>query len=85
MSLAMASSILRMFSICCSSTLVYCTRVSLVTPSTMSATELPKLRAMSSCVSEVSSIVSCSSAAMIESSSRPISAVMMAAAMQCDT
>ena len=51
----------------------------------MSATEVPKLRAMSSCVSEVSSIVSCSSAEMMESSSSPISAVMMAAAMQCDT
>ena len=81
----MASSILRRFSICCSSTLVYCTRVNFVTPSTMSATVEPKLWAMSSCVSEVSSMQSCSSAATMESSSNPISAVMMAAAMQCDT
>ena len=85
MSLAMASSILRRFSTCCSSTLVYCTRVSFVTPSTMSATAVPKLWAMSSCVRLVSSMQSCRSAAMIASSSRPISAVMIAAEMQCET
>ena len=42
MSLAMAISILRRFSACSSSWLVHCTRVSLVTPSTMSATVAPK-------------------------------------------
>ena len=48
MSLLMAKSIFRRFSICSSSMVLYCTRVSLVTPSTMSATvELNRL-AMSS-------------------------------------
>ena len=82
MSLAMAMSILRRFSACSSSLLVYCTRVSFVTPSTMSATAVPNWRAMSSWVRLVSSITSCSSAAMMESSSSPMSTLMSAAAMQ---
>ena len=73
MSLAMAMSILRRFSICSSSLLVYCTRVSLVTPSTMSATAVPNWRAMSAWVRLVSSMTSWSRAAMIESSSSPMS------------
>ena len=82
MSLAMAMSILRRFSICSSSLLVYCTRVSLVTPSTMSATGAPNWWAMSAWVRGVSSITSCSSAAQMESSSRPRSTEMSAAATQ---
>ena len=85
MSLAMAMSILRRFSACSSSLLVYCTRVSLVTPSTMSATAGPNWRAISSWVRLVSSITSCRRAAMIESSSSPISTLISAAAMQCVT
>ena len=82
MSLAMAMSILRRFSICSSSRLVNCTRVSLVTPSTMSATETPNCRAMSSWVMAVSSMQSWSSAETMLSSSSPISAQIWAAAMQ---
>ena len=85
MSLAMAMSILRRFSICSSSLLVYCTRVSLVTPSTISATASPKVRAMSAWVRAVSSITSCRSAATMESSSSPMSTAMSAAATQCVT
>ena len=85
MSLAMAMSILRRFSICSSSLLVYCTRVSLVTPSTMSATASPNCRAISAWTRFVSSITSCRSAAMMESSSRPMSTAMSAAATQCVT
>ena len=48
MSLLMAMNILRRFSICCSSSVEYSTRVSFVTPSTSEATVGPKLRAMSS-------------------------------------
>ena len=84
-SFAIAMSILRRFSICSSSLLVYCTRVSFVTPSTMSATGSPNWRAMSAWVRFVSSITSCSSAATMESSSSPMSTVMSAAATQCVT
>ncbi len=48
MSLLIAINILRRFSICCSSVVEYCTRVSLVTPSTSSATVCPKRLATSS-------------------------------------
>ena len=85
MSLAMAMSILRRFSACSSSWLVYCTRVSFVTPSTMSATVEPNWRRTSSCVAGVSSMTSCSSAATTESSSRPCSAIISAVATQCVT
>ena len=62
--------------------LVYCTRVSFVTPSTMFATGSPNCFAISLWVRSVSSITSCSSAATIESSSSPISAAISAAATQ---
>ena len=81
----MAMSILRRFSACSSSWLVHCTRVSLVTPSTMSATEEPNRRFTSSCVAGVSSITSCSRAATTLSSSSPCSAIISAVAMQCVT
>ena len=48
MSLLMAKSILRRFSICSSSMLLYFTRVSFVTPSTMSAMVGLNCRAISS-------------------------------------
>ena len=48
MSRLMAKSILRRFSICSSSMVEYFTRVSFVTPSTMSATVTPKILATSS-------------------------------------
>ena len=54
----MAMNILRRFSICSSSLEVYCIRVSLVTPSTSSATAGPNCFAMSSWVEEVSSMQS---------------------------
>jgi len=76
---------LRRFSICSSSRLVNCTRVSFVTPSTISATSPPNCRAMSSWVMAVSSMQSCSSAATMLSSSSPISAQICAAATQCVT
>ena len=82
MSFAMAMSILRRFSACSSSWLVYCTRVSLVTPSTMSATVAPNWRLTSSCVAGVSSMTSCRRAETMESSSRPCSAIISAVATQ---
>ena len=80
MSLAMAMSILRRFSICSSSLEVYCTRVSLVTPSTRSATVAPKSLAISSWVAPVSSMQSWSRAAMMESVSSSSSATISATA-----
>ena len=80
MSWAMAMSILRRFSICSSSLETYCTRVSLVTPSTSSATDLPNFLAISSWVASVSSMQSWSRAAMTESTSSPRSATMSATA-----
>ena len=80
MSRLMARSILRRFSICSSSLLIYCTRVSLVTPSTSSATAGEKSFAISSWVASVSSMQSCSSAAMMDSLSRCISATICATA-----
>ena len=86
MSLAMAISILRRFSACSSSWLVHCTRVSLVTPSTMSATVEPKSFLTRDLVLGVSSITSCSSAAITLSSSSPSSEkIISAVAMQCVT
>ena len=55
---AMAMSILRRFSICFSSVEVYLTLLSLVTPSTRSATVSLKRLATSSWVASVSSMVS---------------------------
>ena len=80
MSWAMAMSIFRKFSICSSSLETYCTRVSLVTPSTRSATEVPNFLAISSWVAPVSSMQSWSRAAITESTSRPRSATMSATA-----
>ena len=48
MSRLMAMNILRRFSICCSSSVEYSTRVSLVTPSTSAATVAPNCLAISS-------------------------------------
>ncbi len=73
MSLDMAISIFRRFSICFSSLVVYCIRVSFVTPSTRFATVGENSLEISSWVAPVSSIQSWSSAAIRESisSSRP--------------
>ena len=60
-------------------------RVSFVTPSTIFATGSPNCFAISLWVRSVSSITSCRSAAMMESSSRPMSTEISAAAMQCVT
>ena len=75
---AMAMSIFRRFSICFSSVEVYLTLLSLVTPSTRSATVSPKRLATSSWVASVSSMVSWSRAAMTESASSPSSATRWA-------
>ena len=80
MSFDMAMNILRRFSICCSSIVEYCTRVSFVTPSTRLATVSPNMREISSKLASVSSRQSCSSAAVIASVSRPISATISATA-----
>ena len=80
MSLLMAMNIFRRFSICCSSRVEYSTRVSLVTPSTSSATTGPKRFAISSWVLGVSSMQSWSSAPRMASVSRPISATISATA-----
>ena len=80
MSLDIAMNILRRFSICCSSVVEYCTRVSFVTPSTSSATVCPNMWEISSKLASVSSRQSCSSAATIASVSRPISATISATA-----
>ena len=80
MSLLMAMNILRRFSICCSSRVEYSTRVSLVTPSTRSATVSPNSSAISSWLESVSSMQSCSRAPRMESVSRPISATISATA-----
>ena len=77
---AMAMNILRRFSICSSSLEVYCIRVSLVTPSTRSATVEPKSLAMSSWEASVSSMQSWSRAAMMESKSRSSSLTISATA-----
>ena len=74
----MAMSILRRFSICFSSVEVYLTLLSLVTPSTRSATVSLKRLATSSWVASVSSMVSWRRAAMMESASRPSSATRWA-------
>ena len=61
---AIASSILRKFSACASSWLSNSILSSLETPSTSSATGLPKFSLISVLVTAVSSITSCSSAAV---------------------
>ena len=78
MSLAMAMSIFRRFSICFSSVEENFTRVSLVTPSTRSATVAPNRWATSSWVASVSSMVSWRRAAITESASSPSSATRWA-------
>ena len=80
MSWAMAMNIFRRFSICSSSLEVYCTRDSLVTPSTRAATVSPNCLATSSWVALVSSMVSWSRAAITESASSPRSATISATA-----
>ena len=82
---AMATSILRMVAACWASRESNWTRSSLVTPSTMAATSLPKARSMSSRVVPVSSTVSWSRAAATVTSSRPKSATMRATARGCCT
>ena len=80
MSLVMAMNIFRRFSICSSSLVTYCTRVSLVTPSTRSATAGENCLAISSWETPVSSMTSCSRAAMMESRSNSSSATISATA-----
>ena len=83
MSLAMATSILRMVAACWASLESKLTRSSLVTPSTMAATSAPKSRVMSSRLTPVSSTASCRRAAARVTSSRPRSARMVATASGC--
>lgn len=72
------------FSICSSSLLAYCTRVSLETPSTRSATAGENSLAISAYVAEVSSMQSCMRAASMDSeSSRSSSAMICATASGC--
>ena len=66
----MAMSIFRRFSICSSSLVAYWIRVSLLTPSTRSATVGEVSLATSSYVASVSSMVSWSRAASMDSESR---------------
>src|SRR5216117_651727 len=84
MLLAMARSILRKFSACASSALWNSMRSSLETPSTSSATGLPKVSEISSLVTEVSSVTSCSSAAISVCPSRCQSARISATARGCE-
>ncbi len=74
----MATSILRMVAACCSSLESKRSRSSLVTPSTMAARSLPKACSRSASLTSVSSTASCSSAAAMVVSSRPMSATMRA-------
>ena len=69
MSLDIAKNILRRLRACFSSIELTSMEVSLVTPSTKSITVSPKRLRISSSVADVSSTVSCKSAAQIESSS----------------
>ena len=81
MSLAMAMSILRRFSICSSSLVAYWMRVSLLTPSTRSAMVGEKSLDTCSWVAAVSSMTSWSRAASMDSlSSRSSSATICATA-----
>ncbi|CSI92548.1 Uncharacterised protein [Vibrio cholerae] len=79
-SCTMASTILRKFSACASLRSRNLSLSSLDTPSTNSATELPKWASKSSLVTSQSSITSCSSAACSVSRSRRISARIRATA-----
>ncbi len=81
MSCAIASSIFRMFSACCSSWVWVENLDSFVTPSTSWATSGPNSSSMSARLSSVSSGTSCRSAASIEAESSPISARVKAAAI----
>ncbi len=80
MSLDIAMNILRRFSTCCSSSVENSTRVSLVTPSTSSATVWPNCSEMSRKEAEVSSMQSCRRAPQMASVSRPISETISATA-----
>ena len=80
MSLLMAMNILRRFSICACSEEEKFARVSLVTPSTSSATVGPKIFSMSSWEASVSSMQSWSRAPRMASQSSPISATIWATA-----
>ena len=77
---AMATSILRIVAACWASRESNWMRSSLVTPSTIWATSLPKSASTSASVISVSSTASWSSAAATEISSRPMSATMRATA-----
>ena len=80
MSLLMAMNIFRRFSIWASSVEVKLARVSLVTPSTNSATDAPKSFSISSWLASVSSMQSWSRAPRMASVSRPISTTTSATA-----
>ncbi len=80
MSLLMAMNILRRFSIWACSEVEKLARVSLVTPSTNSATVSPKIREISSWEASVSSMQSWRRAPKMASLSRPISATIWATA-----
>ena len=81
MSWAIARSIFRMFSACCSSWEWVENLDSFVTPSTSWATSAPKRSSMSARLRSVSSGTSCSRAASIAVESRPRSASVKAAAI----
>jgi hypothetical protein len=83
MSLAMATSILRIVAACCASLESNLTRSSLVTPSTMAATSSPNSAATSSRVTPVSSTESCRRAADSVMSSSPRSARILPTASGC--
>ena len=85
MSWAIARSIFRMFSACCSSWEWVENLESFVTPSTRWATSAPKCSSMSASDWSVSSGTSWRSAAWIEAGSRAISARVRAAAIGCVT
>ena len=80
---AIASSILRKLSACASSLLVNSIWSSLETPSTISATGLPKVTSISFLVTEVSSITSCRSAAASPCASMRHCDRMLATASGC--
>ena len=83
MSLAIATSILRIVADCWASRESNWSRSSLVTPSTIVATSAPNSRSMSARVSVVSSTASWSSAAAIVTSSRPRPTTIIATPSGC--
>ena len=85
MSRAIASSILRKFSACCSSRVEYGSLPSLVTPSTRNAISLPNSSPSCSTVALVSSTQSCSRPAQTDATSSFSSAMICATASGCVT